>query len=133
MIEYTDTKYTGKQLTIEELDPGVRNFISIKNKFPSGKSPNGRPHYEYTGIEYFKTKAGSIELGLWLELIEGAFKQEGKWDLYEAIYHYCKECQWLKKDKEIRLHAAECLCNEAYKAWKDFEYIETEGANETIQ
>ena len=121
MIEYTDTKYIGAQLSTDELNPGVRNFVSLKNKFPSGKSANGRPHYDYTGIEYFKTKAGNIELSLWLELIEGAFKQEGKWELYEAICQYCKDYQWLKKDKEIRMHAAECLCNEAYKAWKELD------------
>ena len=119
-LTYTDTK-TDKAFSVAELDPGIRHFAVVKAKRPEGKSRNGKPFYPTCGIEYFETKVGQIEMSLWLSLIEDAFQRENLSELYEDIKDYVRENQfWHKDEYEIRLHAAECLCEKAYLAWKDF-------------
>ena len=117
MITYTDTK-AANSFALDELIPGTRHFVTIKSKIAEGKNKNGTPFYPTRGIEYFVTKAGEIELSLWLSLVEEAVKNEGKEPLYNTLVTYTKNnCGWLKKDKDIRLHAAEVLLHKSYENW----------------
>lgn len=117
MLSYTDTKATENYM-LDELIPGTRHFVTIRSKIPEGKNRNGTPFYPSHGIEYFVTKAGDVELSLWLSLVEDAIKNEGKEPLYSTLIAYTKNnCKWLKKEKDIRLHAAEVLLHKSYENW----------------
>ena len=107
---------------IKDLMPGIRRFHAQKASVAQGKSANGRPYYPTTGYEYFDTPSGSMEISVWLGNIKGVIRSEGLDKLYDAIQKYVrKNCAWLKSDTDVELYAAEVLCRESYKAWKDFE------------
>lgn len=120
MLTYTD-KRTDSSYSIEELKPKLRCFGTIKSNIQIGTNRNGTPKYAVEGVEYFTTVVGDVEFSLWLTLIEDAIKRENKWALYQKILDYVKKNHaWFKKDTEYRIHAAECLVNKSYEAWKGF-------------
>ncbi len=120
MITYTDIK-TDRDYTLKELTPGIRHFVSVKSRVPTGTSRNGKPYYPLQSIEYYSTEAGDIELTLWLRLVEEAAIREGKVELLDRIANHTREnCAWLKSQGDVRMHAAECLCRKTYENWENF-------------
>ncbi len=123
-MSYMESFVSNKDVaySVEELTPkGVRNYMVIKSKVAQGKSANGRPYYPTTGYEYYETKAGRFELSDWVAQVEKAIENEGNTPLLESIRKYCREnTPWLKKEDDIRLHAAECFLNKAYEHWDRF-------------
>ena len=120
MLAYTDMK-TEDSYTLEQLKPGIRHFVIQKLPISTGNCTGGIPYYSAKGYEYFETNAGDIELNLWLKLVEEAISDEDKSSLYEDIkVHERKKCYWINDDRELRLHAAQCLCNRIYENWDDF-------------
>ena len=51
---------------------------------------------------------------------------EGELDLLTRVKEHCREhCAWLRAEGELEEYAMECLCDRAYRHWKDFEDTET--------
>ena len=84
----------------------------------------GRRVKETEGRDVIKTAgAGTLEESRWTELYVKALKEEGKGHLLETVIEYCKtHCAWLK-EHQLTHYACDCIANESYKAWDDFECI----------
>ena len=84
----------------------------------------GRRVKETEGRDVIKTAgAGTLEESRWTELYVKALKEEGKGHLLETVIEYCRmHCAWLK-EHQLTHYACDCIANESYKAWDDFECI----------
>ena len=78
------------------------------------------------GKEFVRTvAAGVLELDEWRRLMEDAVEREGAGELLNRIVEYCRiHCVWLRREKELRGYALECLSSEAYRAWGDFKEVD---------
>ena len=76
------------------------------------------------GVEYVQTAAaGRMTLEEWNGKMEEAVAAEGKKELLDQIIAHCRaHCAWLKSSRDVvRNYAMQCLSDEAYKAWGQFE------------
>ena len=107
-------------MTIEELKwTGVREFRAV----PTGDfklSRNGKRVAVTKGVEFVRTKSGTMEIDEWMKQMLLAVGSEGQKDLLMKIIEHCSSLPWLKTEDNITLFALECLSSEAYKHWKGF-------------
>ena len=107
----------------EEGTPNIHDLRIILRHFRAKevgktKNPNGTWHRITVGENIFETKAGMILEEDWIKLAEQAVIDNHDEKLLEAITeHVRNNCAWLRKEKEVRIHALECLASESYKAW----------------
>ena len=75
--------------------------------------------------EFVRTAAaGVLELDEWCRLMEQAVEREDRTDLLDRIVEHCRShCAWLRKEKELREYALECLSSGACMAWDDFKEV----------
>ena len=73
------TKETSKpRYTLEQLCPKTRWYVTIRNECPDGVDKNGKPHYGYSGIEYYTTPIGRIKTTDWMKHFLAVIREEGK-------------------------------------------------------
>lgn len=108
----------------------ICDFGSTQNIFRTqylGKDSNGRKLYK--GTNYKKTLFGEIEYSVWYEIAKRIIVLSGNEDLLERVKAHCREhCAWIHKEQEIEEYAIECVMDEAYMAWEDFEAAPIETA-----
>ena len=77
-------------------------------------------------VERYETPMGEFLPEIWREEAKEEIKAAGEMELLEQVKEHCRNhCAWLKKENELEDYAINCVCNRAYRAWKDFEYEET--------
>lgn len=77
-------------------------------------------------VERYVTPAGTFLPGEWRKRAMAAIEAEGGLALLTRVKEHCREhCVWLRTESELEEYAMECLCNGAYRHWKDFEDTET--------
>lgn len=90
------------------------------------KTQNGRMKAETVGCEYVRIASGeTVELTKWYRMMREAVVREGKQELLEQIKDYCKRLAWLHTDRQIEEYSLECLSDNAYEAWGDFQNEKT--------
>lgn len=101
----------------------MHDFNALQNIFRTlclGKDSSGRRIFK--GISYKKTIFGEIENSVWYKLAKQIIIISGNEQFLERVKDYCREhCAWMHKEQEIEEYAIECVMNEAYMAWEDFE------------
>lgn len=77
-------------------------------------------------VERYVTPAGTFLPEEWKKRAMAAIEAEGELDLLTRVKEHCREhCAWLRTESDLEEYAMECLCDRAYRHWKDFEDIET--------
>lgn len=77
-------------------------------------------------VERYVTPVGTFLPGEWRKRAMAAIEAEGGLALLTRVKEHCREhCVWLRTESELEEYAMECLCNGAYRHWKDFEDTET--------
>ena len=108
--------------TIKDLKwTGVREERSFPTKeFYINRT--GRKVFLKELVTYIPTRGcGTMKLDDWYEAMEAAVEAEGKTDLLKGIEeHVRRHCAWLRKERQVRQHALECLSGENYLAWDGF-------------
>lgn len=107
-------------MTIEELKwTGAREFRAV----PTGDfklSRNGKRVAVTKGVEFVRTKSGTMEIDEWEKRMLQAVEAEGQKDLLYKIIDHVSKLAWLKKDEDVLMYALECLSTEAYRHWNGF-------------
>lgn len=113
----------------EDIAPGIRCCDYVEDGMTRGR--NGLPKRKYRMVECFEINRKKVLIDDWMKLCEERAIENGDTELLEAITERARTQPWLKKEKDIRLYALECLANGSYKSWferGEFGYADAERA-----
>ena len=99
----------------EDIAPGIRCCDYVEDGMTRGR--NGLPKRKYRMVECFEISHRKILIDDWMKLCEERAIENGDMELLEAITEHARTQPWLKKEKDIRPYALECLANGSYKSW----------------
>lgn len=111
----------------EDIAPGIRCCTYVDDGIYQGR--NGMKKHKYRMVECFEIDHKKVLIDDWMKICEERAIENGDTKLLEAIVEKARTQPWLKKEKDIRLYALQCLANGAYKSWMErgeFEHADAE-------
>lgn len=98
-----------------DIEPGIRCCTYVEDGFTRGR--NGQMKTKYRMMECFEIDRKKILIEDWMKLCEERVRENGDTELLEAIMEKARRQPWLKKERDIRLYALECLAYGTYRSW----------------